>query len=63
VIAQLKRELNPVYTIMVGDGVSDLESKAEVDRFIGFGRYVIRAAVKNKADAFISSLDELLRIL
>jgi len=63
VIAQLKRELNPDYTIMVGDGVSDLESKAEVDRFIGFGRYVIRAAVKNKADAFISSLDELLRIL
>jgi phosphoserine phosphatase len=63
VIARLKRELNPVCTVMVGDGVSDLESKAEVDRFVGFGGYVTRAAVKNGADAFISALDELLRIL
>jgi phosphoserine phosphatase len=48
---------------MVGDGVSDLESKSEVDQFIGFGRYVTRAAVKTRADAFIASLDELLRIV
>jgi phosphoserine phosphatase len=63
VIAQVKRELNPVCTVMVGDGVSDLESKPQVDRFIGFGRYATRAAVKNGADAFIDSLDELLRML
>lgn len=60
VIAQLKRELEPVQTVMVGDGVSDLESKSQVDRFIGFGRYVVRAPVKKNADAFIGSLDELL---
>lgn len=63
VVAELKRELNPSQTVMVGDGVSDLEAKAEVDRFIGFGRYVTRPAVKKNADAFILSLDELLHIL
>jgi phosphoserine phosphatase len=63
VIARLKRELNPVETIMVGDGASDLEAKPQVDRFIGFGRYVTRVPVKNGADGFILSLDELLDIL
>ncbi len=63
VIARLQRELKPVQTVMVGDGVSDLESKAQVDRFIGFGRYVVRAPVKKNADAFIVSLDELLTML
>ena len=63
VVARLKRELNAVQTVMVGDGVSDLEAKTEVDQFIGFGRYVTRAAVKDRADAFIVSLDELLRML
>ena len=63
VVARLKRELKATQIVMIGDGVSDLEAKAEVDRFIGFGRYVTRAAVKTGADAFILSLDELLRIL
>lgn len=63
VIARLKAELKPSKIVMVGDGVSDLESKAQADRFIGFGRYVERAAVKKGADAFISSLDELLQLV
>ncbi|HTO04849.1 MAG TPA: HAD-IB family phosphatase [Opitutus sp.] len=63
VLARLKRELNPVITVMVGDGVSDLEAKGTADRFIGFGRYVTRAAVKERADSFIVSLDELLALL
>ena len=63
VVARLKRELNAVQTVMVGDGVSDLEAKTEVNQFIGFGRYVTRAPVKKAADAFIISLDELLRML
>jgi phosphoserine phosphatase len=63
VIARLKRELQPIQTVMVGDGVSDLESKSQVDQFIGFGRYVTRAPVRKGADAFIVSLDELLTIL
>ena len=63
VIVQLKRELNPVVTVMVGDGVSDLEAKGTADRFVGFGRYVTRSAVKERADSFITSLDDLLALL
>jgi phosphoserine phosphatase len=32
-------ELAPARIVMIGDGVSDLETKPEVDLFIGFGRY------------------------
>lgn len=58
-IAALKRELAPVRTVMVGDGVSDLETRDEVDLFVGFGRYTERAKVKAGAHAFIHSLAEL----
>jgi phosphoserine phosphatase len=63
VIAALRRELQPLQTVMVGDGVSDLESKPQVDRFVGFGRYVVRAPVQKGADLFITSLDALLKTL
>lgn len=63
VIARLKHEFQPVETIMVGDGVSDLESKPQVNRFVGFGRYVQRPAVRSGADAFIGALDELLTLM
>jgi phosphoserine phosphatase len=63
VIALLKRELQPLQTVMIGDGVSDLESKPVVDRFIGFGRYTVRPKVQAGADAFIFSLAELLPLL
>lgn len=63
VIARLKRELHSTETVMIGDGASDLEAKPVVTRFVGFGRYVQRAPVKAGADAFITSLDELLRLL
>ena len=63
VLARLRAELKPETTVMVGDGVSDLEAKPQVDRFIGFGGYVVRPKVKAGADAFIVSLAELLKIL
>lgn len=59
VIRVLKRELNPARVVMVGDGVSDLETKSEVDLFVGFGRYVARTRVKNEASAFVYSLQEI----
>jgi phosphoserine phosphatase len=62
-IVRLKREWSPVQTVMVGDGVSDLETKPVVDRFIGFGRYVRRDIVRQSADVFIASLDELVSLL
>ena len=62
-IAALKKELSPSRTVMIGDGVSDLETKAVVDLFVGFGRYTERAKVKAGAHAFIKSLAELLPLL
>jgi phosphoserine phosphatase len=54
-ILDLKRELRAGRTVMVGDGVSDLETRGTVDLFVGFGRYAERAVVKAGADAFICS--------
>ncbi len=59
VIRALKRELAPARVVMVGDGVSDLETKSEVDLFVGFGRYAARTRVKNEASAFVFSLQDL----
>jgi phosphoserine phosphatase len=63
VVARVRSALAATEAVMVGDGVSDLEAKPAVNRFIGFGRYVVRPKVKADADAFITSLADLLRIL
>jgi phosphoserine phosphatase len=59
VVKRLRAELTPERIVMVGDGVSDLETKPVVDLFVGFGRYVAREKVRAGADRFIGSLDEL----
>lgn len=59
VIRALKAELRPARVVMVGDGVSDLETQPEVDSFIGFGRYVAREKVRNQSRAFAFSLAEI----
>lgn len=58
-ILQLKEELKPARTIMVGDGISDLETAGTVDLFVGFGRYVQRDKVRAAAPVFIHRLAEL----
>ena len=63
VIDRLKRELQPARVVMVGDGVSDLEAKPVVDRFVGFGRYLVREKVRAGAGAFIYALAELPALL
>lgn len=63
VIARLRQELHPTTIVMVGDGVSDLETKPVVDRFIGFGRYVVRPRVKAEAARFVTSLDQIPALL
>lgn len=63
IIRQLKKELSPEKIIMVGDGVSDLETKSEVDSFIGYGGYTPREKVQAGADHFIYKLDELLELI
>jgi phosphoserine phosphatase len=44
----------------VGDGVSDLETRPAVDRFIGFGGVQVRAKVKENADVFVMTFEEVL---
>lgn len=63
VVARLKAELQPTRVIAVGDGVSDLEMKPEVDLFAGFGGYVDRPAVRAQAHCFLRNLSEILQHL
>lgn len=63
VVARLRAELSPARIVMVGDGVSDLETRPVVDRFIGFGRYVARPKVKAGAEFFVHALDEVLGVV
>ena len=63
IMRALKAELQPSRLVMVGDGVSDLETKPEVDLFVGFGGYVERPKVKAGAPAFIHRLAELIPLL
>jgi phosphoserine phosphatase len=41
---------------MVGDGISDLESKPEVDLFVGFGGVIAREAVRKGAGAWLEDM-------
>ncbi|MGB0372726.1 MAG: HAD-IB family phosphatase [Opitutales bacterium] len=63
VIERLKAEFSPEKIVMVGDGVSDLETAPTVDRFIGFGRYTPRKRVKAEAEYFVYALDEVIGLL
>lgn len=59
IVRRLRAELSPARVVLVGDGVSDLEAAPEVDRFVGFGRYVAREKVRRGTPYFISSLAHL----
>lgn len=63
VIAALRRELAPAVVAMVGDGVSDLETKPVVDVFVGYGGVVSRDKVRAGATHFIQRLADLPAIL
>jgi phosphoserine phosphatase len=56
IIAKLRSEFSPEKVVMIGDGVSDLETQPVVDLFIGFGGYTARERVKREAKAFVTSL-------
>ena len=59
IIEKLKAQFSPEKILMVGDGVSDLETQANVDHFIGYGGYTPRQKVKENAEFFITKLSEL----
>ncbi|MDQ8188809.1 HAD-IB family phosphatase [Roseibacillus persicicus] len=59
IIRDLVSDITPSQTVMLGDGISDLETNSVVDLFIGYGGVISREAVKKQATAFIKSFDEL----
>ena len=63
IVNRLRAEYQPTKVVMVGDGVSDLETVPVVDQFIGFGRYAVRDRVKREAGAFVTSLDAVIPLV
>jgi len=58
---QLRARLGPARIVMVGDGATDLEARAEgaADWMIGYGGVARREAVRRGADAFADDLPAL----
>ncbi len=58
VIREWKQALLPERVIMMGDGVSDLETRPDVDAFIGFGGVVARPKVANGCDYWLTDMND-----
>lgn len=56
IIESLRAEFRPERVVMVGDGVSDLETRPAVDLFVGYGGFATRERVRREAAAFVTSL-------
>src|ERR1019366_5309438 len=56
IIARLREEFRPEKVVMVGDGVSDLETAPVVDLFVGFGGFATRGRGEREAAAFVTPL-------
>lgn len=54
IIREWRKAMLPERVIMIGDGVSDLETKVDVDAMVGFGGVVAREKVKAGADIWIT---------
>jgi phosphoserine phosphatase len=51
------------YSVMVGDGVSDMECQGVTNLTIGYGEFTARPAVIDSADVFVRSFAELQKAL
>ena len=58
VIREWKKALLPECVIMMGDGVSDLETRPDVDVFIGFGGVVARSKVAEGCDYWLTDMSD-----
>lgn len=58
VIRAWKEAMLPERVVMMGDGISDMETKPDVDLFIGFGGVVERPKVKAGCDHWITSMTD-----
>jgi phosphoserine phosphatase len=57
VIRDWKEAMLPQRVVMMGDGISDLETKPEVDHFIGFGGVVARSNIKSASDHWLMDMN------
>lgn len=58
IINDWKRATLPARVVMIGDGISDLETKPDVDVMVGFGGVFSRKKVKEGADVWAESFTE-----
>lgn len=56
----LKKKFGYKKIVMIGDGMTDLESCPPADAFIGFGGNVVREAVKENSSWFVTSFHQLI---
>jgi len=59
VIREWTQALLPQRVVMIGDGISDLETKPDVDIFIGFGGVVARQKVESGSDHWLSDMSDI----
>ncbi len=58
VIREWKQAVLPERVVMIGDGISDMETKPDVDVFIGFGGVVARPKVMEGCDYWLTDMNE-----
>ncbi|MGL4399468.1 MAG: HAD-IB family phosphatase [Luteolibacter sp.] len=58
VIREWRQAVLPERVLMMGDGVSDLETKPDVDAFIGFGGVVTRPRVESGCDRWVTDMKD-----
>lgn len=63
ILASIQSRSRPDQLVMVGDGVSDLETKDLANIFIGFTRYAAREQVLSESQYLASELRKILDIL
>lgn len=56
VIREWRQAVLPERVVMIGDGVSDLETSEDVDLFVGFGGVVARDRVKSGCDHWLADM-------
>lgn len=59
IIQSFKNDNPSLITVMIGDGISDLETNTVVNLFVGYGGVITREAVQAQATAFIVNFNEL----
>ena len=62
VIREWKNAMLPERVVMMGDGISDMETKPDVDVFIGFGGVVARPKVMEGCDYWFTDINERARL-